>query len=92
MGLRFTWDREKASRNLEKHGVSFEEAATVFGDPLSLTVGDTEHSDDEHRFVIVGHSFRDRLLVVVHLERDESIRIVSARPATGREKKTYEET
>ena len=92
MGLRFTWDREKASRNLEKHGVSFEEGATVFGDPLSLTVADPEHSDDENRFVIIGQSFRGRLLVVVHVERDERIRIVNARPATRREKKTYEET
>ena len=91
MTLRFAWDARKAQANLRKHGVSFAEAATAFGDPLSLTVPDPDHSADEARFVLIGQSVRQHLVVVAHVERDATIRIISARPATGRERKTYEE-
>jgi len=89
--LLFEWDEKKARRNLGKHGVSFAEATTVFGDTLSLTVYDPLHSTEEERFVTVGRSFRHRTLVVAHTERDDSIRISSARVATQRERRTYEE-
>ena len=91
MSLIFEWDGQKAKQNLEKHNVSFEEATTVFGDPLSLTIEDPLHSTDEERFVIVGESVRRRVLVVVHTERGDHIRIISARLATRRERRTYEE-
>jgi uncharacterized DUF497 family protein len=91
MSLIFEWDGQKAKQNLEKHNVSFEEATTVFGDPLSLTIEDPLHSTDEERFVIVGESVRRRVLVVVHTERGDHIRIISARLAARRERKTYEE-
>jgi uncharacterized DUF497 family protein len=77
-------------RNLEKHDVAFDEAATAFGDPLSLTIPDPDHSDDEERFVLLGQSFRGRLVVVVHTGRAERIRIISARIATRNERRTYE--
>jgi uncharacterized DUF497 family protein len=92
MGLTFTWDAGKASANLEIHGVSFSEAATCFGDPLSLTIGDPLHSKEEDRFVLIGQSFSGRLLVVVHSERSGSIRIISAREATRRERRDYEKS
>jgi len=91
MGIVLEWDEEKARDNLNKHGVSFEEAATVFGDPLSLTIDDPLHSVEESRFVIIGRSIRQRLLVVVHTERGDQIRIISARPSTRRERRSYEE-
>ena len=91
MALLFEWNEDKAKINLQKHGVSFEEAATVFGDSLSLTIRDSIHSIEEERFVIIGYSYRYRMLVVVHTERGDSIRIISARRATRRERKTYEE-
>lgn len=91
MGLIFEWDEKKARRNISKHGVSFEEASTVFGDVLSLTVPDPLHSTEEERFVIIGRSDRGRLLVVVHTERTERLRIISARMATLRERRNYEE-
>jgi len=91
MGLRFEWDARKAIINLTKHGVSFEEARTIFGDPLSLTVADHEHEDGELRFAIVGRTIAGRLVVVSHVERGDTIRIISARPADRREKKAYEE-
>jgi uncharacterized DUF497 family protein len=69
--VEFEWDQAKAESNLEKHSVSFDEAATAFGDPLSLTIPDPDHSDDEERFVLLGESYVGRLLVVVHTERDE---------------------
>jgi uncharacterized DUF497 family protein len=89
--LFFEWDEDKASQNIRKHGVSFEEAATVFGHPLSLTINDPLHSTEEERFVTIGLSFRHRVLVVVHMDRGDSIRIISARVATRRERKLYEE-
>ena len=91
MSLLFEWDHKKAIRNFKKHGVSFEEATSVFGDALSSTVHDPLHSESEHRFVIVGQSIKNRVLVVVHTERDHRIRIISARLSTKREIKIYEE-
>ena len=92
MPLVFEWDPAKAETNLKKHGVAFEEAVTVFGDPLSLTIGDPLHSAGEHRFIIVGLSQQGRILVVAHTERGEHIRLISARRATRRERKQHEET
>lgn len=69
MGLTFEWDRRKAASNRRKHDVGFEEASTAFGDPFSITIPDPGHSEDEDRFVLIGGSFRGRLLVVVHVER-----------------------
>jgi uncharacterized DUF497 family protein len=92
MALRFTWDARKAAANLRKHGVSFEEAATAFGDPLSITVPDPDHSAEEERYVLLGMSENQRHLVVVHLERArDEYRLISARPATRRERRQYEE-
>ena len=88
--MRFEWDAEKANRNLKKHGVSFEEAVTVFYDPLSATFEDPDHSVGEYRYITVGLSSRDRLLVVAHAERGEILRIISARPATAHERKKHE--
>ena len=92
MGLVFEWDPAKAGTNLRKHGVAFEEAVTVFGDPLSITIGDPLHSAGEHRFIIVGFSQQGRILVATHTERGEHIRLISARRATRRERKQHEET
>lgn len=90
MALRFEWDPKKAELNRRKHGVSFEEAMTSFGDSLSLTIADPPHSHGEKHWVLVGFSKRGRLLVVVHVDRGDRIRIISARQATPREKKEYE--
>lgn len=89
--MRFTWDPEKARQNRRKHFVSFEEAATVFDDPLSLTVVDKLHSEVEERLITLGESTRQRLLVVVHTEQADIIRIISARVATSHERNQYEE-
>ena len=86
----FEWDQEKAESNLAKHGVSFEEAITVFSDSLSLTISDPLHSVDENRFIITGHSILGRQIVVVHTDRGGKIRIISARLATPAERKKYE--
>jgi uncharacterized DUF497 family protein len=92
MGIRFTWDPRKASANIRKHGVSFDEASTAFADPLSITVPDPDHAADETRFLLVGRSMRQRILVVVHAERSESdIRLIGARLAGRRERRIYEE-
>ena len=88
--VEFEWDAEKAAYNLAKHGVSFDEASTVFGDPLAGTILDPRHSVGERRFVTVGHSERGSLIVVVHVERDGRIRIINARQATRRERRKYE--
>lgn len=92
MGATYEWDESKAILNEQKHGISFEEAVTVFADPLSLTVADEAHSDEEDRFVDIGESSSGRLLVVVYTERGETIRIISCRPATGAERRTYEQS
>ncbi len=90
MPLTFEWDERKAQQNIQKHKVSFEEAVTVFADPLSLTILDPLHSEEEDRFVTMGMSLKGRLLVVVHTERGDAVRIISARLATRRERRTYE--
>jgi uncharacterized protein len=91
MSLYFEWDDEKAVKNLEKHSISFEEASTAFGDPRSLTIDDPDHSADEQRYVLLGRALTGRLLVVVHVERDEErIRLISARRANRREQRVYE--
>ena len=86
----FEWDPRKAKTNFEKHGITFDEASIVFKDTLSLTIEDPLHSYDEERLVLIGMSSKNRLLVVVHTEREESIRIISARKAVKRERKYYE--
>ena len=86
----FEWDSSKADSNLKKHGVSFEEAATAFGDPLSLTIPDPDHSHEEDRFVLMGETYQRRLIVVVFTERGDRIRLISVRLATRRERRTYE--
>jgi uncharacterized protein len=91
MALRFSWDPRKAASNRRKHGVSFEEAASAFADPLSVTVPDPDHSVAEARFLLLGRSDRQRLLVVAHAERGDEIRLISARLATCRERRQYEE-
>jgi len=91
MSLRFEWDPYKAEANLEKHDVSFEEAVTVFFDPLARIFPDEEHSDDELREIIIGHSARRQLILVNFTGTDTRVRIISARKATRRERKDYEE-
>lgn len=92
MNLTFEWDEAKANANLRKHGVSFEEAKTVFTDPLSLTKPDPLHSEDEERYVDIGRSVEGRLLVVIYTERRSAIRLISCRTATQVERRSYEET
>ncbi len=89
--LLFEWDPDKARRNIKIHGISFDEASTAFKDTLSLTIHDPLHSDEEERFILIGNSTRNHLLVVVHTDRGERIRIISARKATQKERKQYEE-
>lgn len=89
--LQFEWDPNKAARNIEKHRVSFDEAATVFDDPMFITVIDEEHSIDEERYITIGLSKYGRLLLVAHTEREERIRIISARKATRKEEQFYAE-
>ena len=91
MSLHFEWDEKKARSNAEKHSVLFEEAATIFADALSLTIPDPSHSLAEDRFVTIGRSHRGKLLVVVSTERSDNIRIISARSASRRERRSYEE-
>jgi uncharacterized DUF497 family protein len=91
MALAFEWDRRKAARNSREHRVTFEEATSVLGDPLSVTIPDPDHSRGESRFVDIGASHRGRLLVVAYSERNERIRIISARSATRREMREYEQ-
>ena len=92
MGLRFEWDKNKAQTNLKKHGVSFDEAVTVFDDPLAYIFYDEDHSDDEAREIVIGQSKRDRLLMVCFVERVvDVVRIISARLATKKECEDYEE-
>ena len=91
MALLFEWDSRKARANVVKHGVSFDEASTVFQDAFSVTIHDPLHSEIEDRFVLIGFSHRNRLLVVVHAERTGRIRIISARPATTHERQNHEE-
>jgi uncharacterized protein len=89
--MKFEWNDNKAVGNLSKHGVSFDEAKTVFDDPLYVDFYDPEHSDDEVRYLIVGESNRGRLLIVSYTERKDSIRVISAREVTRSEREAYEE-
>jgi uncharacterized protein len=89
--VNFEWDPRKATQNRRKHGVSFHEAATVYADPLAVTYHDPDHSVSEQRFITVGVSSAGRLLVVAHADRGQNIRIISARKATPRERKQYEQ-
>lgn len=91
MTVRFEWDRRKAASNLRRHGVSFAEAVSVFANPLARIFDDEDHDDDEHRELLVGHSFRHRLLVICFTARKRGIRIISARKATQNEREDYEE-
>jgi uncharacterized protein len=86
----FEWDEEKAKANLWKHNIPFAEATTVFDDPNCLIMDDDEHSIGEARFIIIGRSIINRLLLVIHCDRNQNIRIISARPATPAEKRFYE--
>ena len=90
--MEFEWDEDKATANSSKHGVSFEEAKTVFDDSLYVDFYDPDHSSDEHRYIIIGESQRGRLLIISYTERDDDvIRLISAREATRREREAYEE-
>jgi uncharacterized DUF497 family protein len=91
VGLRFSRDPAKAASNLRKHGISFAEAETAFGDPLSISIPDPDHSTDEERFLLIGETELGRVVVVVFTEHDEIIRIINARPADGLERREYEE-
>ncbi len=91
MTITVEWDPTKAGTNYRKHGVTFEETASVFADPLSLTIPDPVHSDSEERFIIIGQSIQRRLLVVVHTDRGDRVRIITARVANAHERSTYEE-
>jgi uncharacterized protein len=89
--MNFEWDETKAEANLRKHGVSFEEAATAFADPLSITIEDPDHSDNELRFLLLGVTHAGRLVVIAHTDRDETVRIINARLATRHERRNYEQ-
>ncbi len=91
MPLKFEWNPKKAKQNIEKHGVSFDEAATAFSDPLSMTYDDPVHSYGENRYIIIGLSALGNLLFVSHAEPEDVIRIISARPLTRNERKQYEQ-
>jgi uncharacterized protein len=88
--VRFEWDPEKAESNLTKHGVSFDEASSVFGDPLATSVADPEHSAGEERFLTTGMSNQQRVVIVWHVDRGDVLRIIGAREVTPRERRTYE--
>ncbi len=88
--MKFTWNQRKERSNLAKHGISFAEASTVFGDPLAASISDPDHSEGEVRFVTMGYSSSNRLIVVSHSEEGDTVRIISAREACSHERKTYE--
>lgn len=90
MSLQFEWDSTKAEVNERKHGLSFDEAATAFSDPLSLTIPDPDHSEGEERFLLLGITARGNLVVVSHVERGATLRLISARRADARERRDYE--
>jgi len=90
--MRFEWDESKAAANLAKHGVSFEQATTVFGDPLSDTFDDPDHSAEERRFVIIGMSEQGRMLIVAHTDDGEVVRLINARELTRGEREFHEES
>ena len=92
MKLNFEWDEKKAKSNRKKHGIGFDEAATVFLDPLSMTIPDHDHSAEEQRYIDIGSSEKGRVLVVVYTDRGVNIRIISCRRATYSERRYYEES
>jgi uncharacterized DUF497 family protein len=87
----YEWDASKATQNLKKHGVSFDEAASAFGDPFTLTIPDPHHSLDELRFVTIGMTAQQRLVTIVHTDRGDAVRLISARQASRKERHDYEE-
>ena len=89
--MQFEWDPEKDRKNEIKHGVSFAEASTVFGDPLALTVDDPDHSEDEKRFLTTGRSDRQRIIIVWHTDRNDRVRLIGARNVTPAERHAYQE-
>ena len=89
--MQFEWEPEKDRDNLAKHGISFDEASTVFGDPLAVTIDDPDHSTEERRFVTTVYSTRQRIIIVVHTDRDDSVRLISAREVTPAERRVYEQ-
>lgn len=89
--MHFEWDPEKDQQNQARHGVSFDEASSVFGDPFATTIDDPDHSSEEHRFLTTGHSDRQRLIIVAHTDRDDGVRLISARAVTAAERHVYEE-
>jgi len=91
MSLTFEWNEDKAAFNVKKHGVSFPEATTIFGDPDALTIQDPKHSKDEERKITIGESYKRKILVAVHTERGNNIRIISTRPASKKERRQYYE-
>jgi uncharacterized protein len=90
MPTEFAWDQSKADANFQKHGVTFEEAVSVFENPIAAIFGDEAHSEEEPREIIVGHSVENRLLLVCFVEHERAVRIISARLATAKERKDYE--
>ncbi len=89
--MKYEWNDDKAAANVSKHGVTFEEAKTVFNDPLFVDFYDPDHSYGEHRFILIGESHQGRLLLISYMERNDVIRLISAREATQLERKTYEQ-
>ena len=89
--MKFEWDQNKAASNLSNHGISFDEAKTVFNDPLYVDFFDPDHSYNEHRYIIIGQSVNNRLLLVAYTEREDTIRLINSREATRKERKDYEE-
>ena len=89
--MNFEWDENKAAVNLKKHGVSFDEAKTVFDDPLYIDFYDPDHSEGEYRYIMIGMSMQNRLLLVAYTERGDAVRLISAREATRAERKAYEQ-
>ena len=89
--MEFEWDPEKDHRNQAKHGVSFDEASSAFGDPFALTIDDPDHSSEEYRFLTTGYSNRQRLIIVGHVDRNETVRLINAREVTTAERHIYEE-
>lgn len=89
--MQFEWDPDKDLLNQADHGVPFDEASTVFGDPFALTIGDPDHSLDENRYLTTGYSNRQRLIIVAHTDRDDRVRIITARPVIPAERRDYEQ-
>lgn len=91
MGQNLEWDEEKASANLKKHRASFDEAASIFDDPIAITFPDPRHSESEERYLSIGTSFKGRILIVAHTGRENKIRVINCRRATASERRLYEE-